>query len=119
MPRLVIKQGDGVGRDQALGAGECVVGRDPSADFVIEERGASRRHFRVYQDGGQYFVEDLGSTNGTRINGRRAKRWKLSDGDVIQVGAVEMTFVQKDMFGAAPGPSKPATPAPVRRKRRR
>ena len=118
MPRLVIKQGDGVGRDHTLGAGDCVVGRDPSADFVLEERGASRRHFRVYQDAGQYFVEDLGSTNGTRVNGRRAKRWKLTDGDRIQVGKVEMTFVQKDPF-AAPTPTKPAFQAPVRRRRRR
>ena len=59
------------------------------------------------------------STNGTRVNGRRAKRWVLSDGDRITVGATSLTFVQKDMLGQAPAPGKPAVPAPVRRRRRR
>ena len=110
MPRLVIQQGDGVGRDHTLGAGACVVGRDPGADFVIEDAAASRRHFQVVSQGGRYRLEDLESTNGTRLNGRRTKGGPLSDGDRIQVGSTEITFVQKDLFAPA---------APVRRRRRR
>ena len=121
MPRIVIKEGEGVGRDHTLGAGECVVGRDPSVDFVIEDGSASRRHFRIFQEEGSYWVEDLESTNGTRINGRKAKRWKLKDGDEVRVGGTKMAFVQKDMLGggAAPTRAKKQFNAPVRKKRRR
>lgn len=126
MPRLVIKKGPGVGRDHALGAAACVVGRDASAQFVLEDTLVSRRHFQVVQDGGTWFLEDLGSTNGTRLNGSREKRSPLGDGDTIKVGGTEITFVQKDLLGGgAPAPvpvrkrvrDRNAAPAPRRRRR--
>ena len=52
MPRLVIKQGPGVGRDHALGGGECVVGRDASVTFVLDDHLASRRHFKIVAESG-------------------------------------------------------------------
>ena len=129
MPRLVIKKGPGVGRDHALGAAECVVGRDASATFVLDDNLASRRHFKIVAEGGSWFVEDLGSTNGTVVNGQRAMRQRLADGDQIRAGNTRLTFVQKDMLGGAPAPAaKAATPspkpapkgpaAPVRRRRK-
>lgn len=114
MPRLLIRKGEGVGRDHILGAGECVVGRDPGAHFVLDDSLTSRRHFRVVAEGGLYFVEDLGSTNGTRLNGRRVARERLGDGDRILVGGTELEFVQKDLFGGVASRSQ----APVRRRRR-
>ncbi|MDJ0521211.1 MAG: FHA domain-containing protein [Planctomycetota bacterium] len=126
MPRLVIKQGPGVGRDHALGAGECVVGRDAGATFTLEDNLASRRHFKVVAEAGAWYVEDLGSTNGTLVNGQRAQRQRLGDGDVIQAGNTRLTFVQKDMLGGggapakaapAPAPKVKGPPPPVRRKR--
>jgi pSer/pThr/pTyr-binding forkhead associated (FHA) protein len=124
MPRLVIKQGPGVGRDHALSGSACVVGRDASATFVLDDNLASRRHFRIVLEDGAYYAEDLGSTNGTLVNGRRAKRTRLADGDVIQAGGSKITFVQKDMLGgggpgASKGSAQPSTPAPVARRRRR
>ena len=101
MPRLVIKKGEGVGRDKVLSGGECVIGRGPDADFTIEDNLASRRHFRVMQEEGVYWVEDLGSTNGTLVNGRRTQRVQLMDGDQIQAGSTEVSFVQKDLLGMA------------------
>ncbi len=129
MPRLVIKKGPGVGRDHALGASECVVGRDPAATFTIDDSLASRRHFRVVAEGGIWYVEDLGSTNGTLVNGSRAQRSRLSDGDTIRAGKTRLTFVQKDLFGgsgsaaaaqpaAKPAPAPKGPPAPVRRRKR-
>ena len=110
MPRLLIRKGEGTGKDHAV-SGTCVVGRAPPADFVIDDTLASRRHFRVYEQTGHYFVEDLGSTNGTRVNGRLMKTLQLSDGDVIAAGATELVFVQKDMLGAVTPPAvKIATP---------
>ena len=126
MPRLVIKQGPGVGRDHALGAGECVVGRDASVTFVLEDNLASRRHFRVVAEAGSWYLEDLGSTNGTLVNGQRAQRQKLQDGDTIRAGNTRLTFVQKDMLGGtgapakaapAPAPKPKGPPAPTRRRK--
>lgn len=115
MPRLVIHAGDGLGRDQALGAGECVVGRGPGADFTVEDVGLSRRHFRIVASAGTWSLEDLGSTNGTFLNGRRTTRAALKDGDVVRAGTTEWRFVQKDMLGGA----RPAAPVPTRRRRLR
>ena len=122
MPRLVIKEGAGVGRDRVLGAAPCVVGRDAAADFVLDDTLVSRRHFQVLRSGPVYVVEDLGSTNGTLLNGKRTRRGTLSDGDLIEVGGTRVTFVQKDLLGGNPAPSKGAArsiAAPVPRRRRR
>lgn len=127
MPRLVIRKGVAAGRDHALGA-ECVVGRDPSVTFPLEDQGVSRRHFQVFQQGGVWLVEDLGSTNGTAVNGQRMARQPLVDGDRIRAGATVLQFVQKDILaggtgaaGAAGAPKRrPAAGAtPVSRRRRR
>ena len=72
--------------DHALG-GECVVGRHPSATFVLDDQLVSRKHFRVVSEGGVWLLEDLGSTNGTLVNGQRTSRQPLIDGDVIQAGS--------------------------------
>ena len=123
MPRLVIKEGPGVGRDHALGGAPCVVGRDPAATFVLEDRLASRQHVRLVPEAGVWYAEDLGSTNGTLLNGRRVQRERLSDGDTIRIGTTVLRFVQKDLLGsggAATGARAAETPpAPVRRRRRR
>lgn len=128
MPRLVIQKGVAAGRDHALG-GECVVGRHPSATFVLEDHLVSRRHFRVFQQSGAWLMEDLGSTNGTQVNGRRVPRQPLIDGDVIRAGGTELVFIQKDLLSAGSGPAAGARApgaegpvagnAPVRRRRRR
>jgi pSer/pThr/pTyr-binding forkhead associated (FHA) protein len=110
MPRLVIKQGPGVGRDHALSGGVCTVGRDPQVEFVLEDTLVSRRHFKVVHEEGAYYVEDLGSTNGTILNGSRAQRARLADGDTIRIGGTQIQFVQKDLLG---GPRKPARPKAV------
>jgi len=92
MPRLVIRKGVAPGRDHALG-GECVVGRHPSATFVLDDHLVSRRHFRVLAQGGVWLLEDLGSTNGTLVNGVAiVNRIRLEPGDEIRVGATVLLF---------------------------
>lgn len=110
MPRLVIQKGTPPGRDKALG-GECVVGRHPLADFVLEDDQASRRHFRVFPQGGAWLLEDLKSTNGTFVNKRKVARQPLVDGDVIRAGATEIVFVQKDLLGDGSSPRSVRTRA--------
>ena len=111
MPRLVIRKGEGSGKDHALG-GPCIVGRHASANFVLGDTLVSRNHFRVFQEGQLWFVEDMGSRNGTLVNGRKMQKLQLSDGDLIAAGGTEVQFVQKDMLAAGGG--KPVVPPAVR-----
>jgi pSer/pThr/pTyr-binding forkhead associated (FHA) protein len=113
MPRLVITKGAGVGRDVTL-AGECVVGRATDADFVIDDTLASRRHIRVLKDAGAWTVEDLGSRNGTLVNGQRVQRQGLKDGDLLKVGGTELIFRDEGAAPAAPAaPAKGAVVVPA------
>jgi len=111
MPRLVITKGPGTGRDHAVGT-ECVIGRAADADFVVDDGGVSRRHCRVLAAGGTYAVEDLGSRNGTFVNGARVvQRQALVDGSILRVGGVEIVFRQTSIVappaGAAAGVAVP------------
>jgi pSer/pThr/pTyr-binding forkhead associated (FHA) protein len=63
-----------------------VIGRLPDCDVVLPDTNVSRRHARIYRDGTDVVVEDLGSTNGTKVNGVRVARKVLSPGDRILLG---------------------------------
>ena len=66
------------------------VGRAPRADFVVDAPLVSRLHCRLSMDGDDRLdVEDLGSTNGTYVNGRKVRRAALRAGDTLKVGRVE------------------------------
>lgn len=70
------------------------MGRAARADFIVDAPLVSRLHCRLNLDGrGRLDVEDLGSTNGTWVNGRKVKRTPLRAGDKLKVGRVE--FVVK------------------------
>ncbi len=85
---LVIHEGAGAGSELPVD-GELILGREHgSADFVIDDAGVSRRHARVIADNGGVIVEDLGSSNGTYVNGERISGpVELGAGDEVQVGA--------------------------------
>jgi predicted component of type VI protein secretion system len=85
--QLVMRAGPNPGKAYTLSKSEIVIGRDVSADVVINTAEVSRRHVRLYLDGGVYIVEDLGSTNGTFINGQRLTTpVPLRSGDIIMLG---------------------------------
>jgi pSer/pThr/pTyr-binding forkhead associated (FHA) protein len=63
-----------------------VIGRGRGADIVIAEPTMSRAHAAIGFDGERFFVQDLGSTNGTRVNGGRQERATLENGDQVQLG---------------------------------
>ena len=86
-PFLIILAGDGVGRMLRVDE-ELTVGRSPKASVVFTGEGVSRYHARFFRKGDTTFVEDLGSTNGTFVNGARLTApMALTDGDKIQIGA--------------------------------
>jgi Protein of unknown function (DUF3662)/FHA domain len=77
---------DGPGTRHTLSAGRNVIGRGTDADIRLPDTGVSRKHVDVVLEDGVAVAEDLGSTNGTLVNGRRISRQPLSDGDVIRIG---------------------------------
>lgn len=70
-----------------------VIGRSRECDVQLDDGNASRRHCEIVQDGAaSWSVVDLGSTNGTEVNGRRVDRSPLVDGDRITVGGTVIVF---------------------------
>ena len=82
------------GRTIPVTAGRVVVGRSRECDVRIDDGNVSRRHFELVQEGPTaWAVADLGSTNGTEVNGRRvAGRKRVADGDRITAGGTELVF---------------------------
>jgi pSer/pThr/pTyr-binding forkhead associated (FHA) protein len=71
-----------------------VIGRGRSADLVLSEPTISRAHAAIGFEEGEFFVQDLGSTNGTGVNGQREPRTSLSDGDEVQLGKLALRFTR-------------------------
>ncbi|MDB5337555.1 MAG: Serine phosphatase RsbU, regulator of sigma subunit [Planctomycetaceae bacterium] len=72
---------------------EFVIGRSVFCDIVLNKRSISREHARILEQEGSYYLEDLGSANGTSVNGRRVRdRVQLNDCDRINMYDVPMTF---------------------------
>ena len=72
---------------------EIIVGRDPEADLCIDHSRVSRRHTRLWRQKNQVLVEDLGSTNGTRVNGELIEgQARLRTGDEVGVGSASLVL---------------------------
>jgi pSer/pThr/pTyr-binding forkhead associated (FHA) protein len=85
--RVVLRSGPTPGKVFPLEKNELFIGRDLSNDVVINDPEISRRHSRLFLQGGSYAVEDMGSTNGTSVNGQRlAGPYVLRSGDVLTFG---------------------------------
>lgn len=68
---LTVTAGPLTGTSLPLGTSQIIVGRSPDSALVLDDSYSSSRHARFYQEGGQWWVEDLDSTNGTYIGGKR------------------------------------------------
>ena len=109
---LIVLAGTTVGEMFKLPGGDAVIGRGRNSDVPLHDDGVSRAHARIVHAGEQVFVEDLGSRNGTFVNGDRVDgRRAIADGDKIQVGrttilkftyhdSLEESF-QKQMYESA------------------
>lgn len=114
LPRYVLRgvSGEGFGRNYPL-LGPTVVGRAPECNLRLDADGLSRQHARLVLTNDGIQVEDLGSTNGTFINGKRVQRGFATPGD-------EIGFDQLRFHVAAPGRQEPAAVnAPVKAARKR
>jgi hypothetical protein len=86
---------DGPGTRHELTEGSNVIGRGTEADIRLPDTGVSRKHVDVQLEHGHVAAEDLGSTNGTLVNGRRVGRQPLTDGDVIRIGHSVLVYRQE------------------------
>jgi pSer/pThr/pTyr-binding forkhead associated (FHA) protein len=75
-----------------LTAPAAIVGRGSESDVKISDPGISRRHAEIRSENGEYVVTDLGSTNGTIVDGRPVRRASLYDGSRVQFGRTTLTF---------------------------
>ncbi len=73
--------------------GEVIIGRNEKADIFLTDRRVSSRHARIYQQEGYFYLQDLGSTNGTFVNGLPVKApYRLEIGDKITIGPYVFFF---------------------------
>ncbi|RME77979.1 MAG: FHA domain-containing protein, partial [Planctomycetota bacterium] len=115
MPAIYIRNGPNKGmyfkiEDEVLG-----VGRDDSEDIQIFDQGVSRKHAEIFRVGEMYFIRDLGSKNGTYVNGEKISEELLRAGDVIRIGSAVLSFeehipqdgelVAKRLGGEEPSPA--------------
>src|SRR5262245_4751703 len=103
--RVVVTREGGAPTEVGLGA-RLRVGRVAENDLVLDDPGVSRRHAELRQeDDGSYLLLDLGSANGTELNGRiLTVPSRLRDGDTVKIGAVSLSFHQP------PEPDKDESP---------
>jgi hypothetical protein len=124
---LVVRQGAQVGTTFSIVMPEAVLGRDETAEISVRDPEVSRRHARVIWQSGSYYVEDLGSTNGTFLNGDLVvSPQALQPGDTIGIGQTLLVFqmqvgaVPPQATGISQAPAMPppvAEPAPQKRSR--
>ena len=122
--QLVVQRGPEPGRGYMLVRAVLTIGRDPGNDIVINHAEVSRQHTRIVRQGDQVVVEDMGSTNGTFVNGvLLTNPHTLTDGDVIGLGdsvtlgyeavdaATAKTVVERRQAAPAPA-AEPKAAAP-------
>ena len=92
MPVLKLCFGDSVLKEIPVGEEPVAIGRSHQGDIFIDNPAVSFQHARVFSQVGIYYVEDLGSLNGTFLNGARVTQAPLTHGDVITVGKHTVRF---------------------------
>jgi pSer/pThr/pTyr-binding forkhead associated (FHA) protein len=92
MPILNIRKGDGETAVFTLSGARSTIGRKSTDDIRIEDPKSSRNHAEIIYKEGYYYVRDLKSRNGTRVNNSTVSEHKLKFGDIIQIGDTTLVF---------------------------
>ena len=98
MPKMIVSIDGVVIKEVQLTKERTTLGRRPYNDIVIDNLAISGEHAVLQMTGGQVFLEDLNSTNGTYVNGKATKKQLLQDGDVVEVGKYKIKFVNEVPF---------------------
>ena len=95
-PVLVIRSGGGrVGESFPLDGDRMTIGRRPDSDIFLDDVTVSRDHALLVRRGGDLYLDDLGSLNGSYVNRRRIESHRLEDGDELQIGKYRLTFFNR------------------------
>lgn len=108
MPALNIVTGDGQESSYPIEKDVLNIGRSKTCDIILSDYTVSRKHARVSWTPQGYILSDLGSHNGTSVNGTRIEQHLLKDSDRVRIGASTLTFLEKPAQPAAV-PAKPKT----------
>lgn len=123
--QLIMRTGPTPGAAFTLEGDQMTIGRDSTNEITINDAEVSRRHARLTFQGGKYVLEDLGSTNGTFVNGQRlAGPRVLKAGEVVSFGEQIVLVFEASTFdpaatvaspraAAIPSASRPVTPPPT------
>ncbi|MFH1024238.1 MAG: FHA domain-containing protein, partial [Planctomycetota bacterium] len=100
MPKLMIENGPDKGRTYRIsGTGTLLLGRDTTTHIRIPDASVSRLHFKIILRNGAYFVQDLGSANGTWVNEDRVENESpIRFGDKIRAGETTLCFLDDHQF---------------------
>lgn len=124
MPKLIVSIDGVVVKEVQLTRDRSTIGRRPYNDIVIDNLAVSGEHAVIHLNGGAATLEDLGSTNGTYVNGKAIKKQALVHDDTIEIGKYKVKFLESEgnsvpmalsaSPAAAPGAEgMPTEPAPV------
>ena len=92
-PLLVIRAGGGrVGESFPIAGERMSIGRRPECEVFLDDVTVSRDHALLIHRGGEWYLDDCGSLNGTYVNRERIDSRRLEDGDELQVGKYKLTF---------------------------
>jgi pSer/pThr/pTyr-binding forkhead associated (FHA) protein len=99
---LVVQRGPGAGSRYLLDSDLSTVGRHPESDIFLDDITVSRRHveFRRGEVPGGFRVHDVGSLNGTYVNGDRVDDAELQNGDEVRIGKFRLIFFASDVKGS-------------------
>jgi hypothetical protein len=93
--KVEVIEGPDAGSSMAIQGGRMIIGRSESCDLQLTDAAASRRHVEIIVGSAGVILRDLGSGNGTRVNGKRVTETTLAHGDELELGQTRLTFVDE------------------------
>ncbi|MBL9113667.1 MAG: FHA domain-containing protein [Verrucomicrobiaceae bacterium] len=104
MPRIQLTTPDGSTFEAELSADRVTVGRNEGNDIVVPDSSVSGSHGEFSNEGGAWVFTDLGSTNGTKVNGERVDRLEVTHGAQFEFGDVAVIFIEDAAAYETPAP---------------
>ena len=96
MLRIILKFNSNVLKELKIDQDEIIIGRDPGNDIQIDNEAVSREHARIIRGPNYYLIEDLNSTNGTFVNGKKINKKFLQEVDEILIGKHSLQVFLED-----------------------
>jgi pSer/pThr/pTyr-binding forkhead associated (FHA) protein len=93
---LLVKRGPNAGSTFLMDAETTSIGRDPGSAIFLDDVTVSRKHAVFERREAAWFIRDIGSLNGTYVNGEQVEQTKLATGDEVQIGKFKLTFFQAE-----------------------